>query len=106
MTPGVYSASATGGNALARDFLAGIAALYSTSMCSNIGKQYSLEKASTVLACLGVVVVIPIYTFYWKGPEVRKRSKFAQELAADRKMNEGRRASKLEVEAPGADKDA
>lgn len=27
---GPYSASATGGNALARDFLAGIAALYST----------------------------------------------------------------------------
>ena len=27
---GPYSASATGGNALARDFLAGIAAMYST----------------------------------------------------------------------------
>lgn len=27
---GPYSASATGGNALARDFLAGVAALYST----------------------------------------------------------------------------
>ncbi len=27
---GPYSASATGGNALARDFLAGVAAMYST----------------------------------------------------------------------------
>ncbi|KAL9049659.1 MAG: hypothetical protein Q9162_007101 [Coniocarpon cinnabarinum] len=94
---GVYSASATGGNALARDFLAGIAALYSTPMYSNIGANtgYKLEYASTVLACLAVVVVIPIFIFYWKGPEVRKRSKFAQELAADRKKNEGRRASRI-----------
>lgn len=91
---GVYSASATGGNALARDFLAGIAALYGTPMFENIGPpDRHTEYAATVLACLGVVVVIPIYIFYWKGPEIRKRSKFAQELAADRKVNEGRRVS-------------
>ena len=64
-------------------------------MYENIGQKYPLEYASTILACLGVLVVIPIYIFYWKGPEVRKRSKFAQELAADRKASEGRRASRV-----------
>lgn len=88
-----YSASATGGNGFARDFLAGISAMYATPMYSNIGDHWHLEYASTVLACFAVVVVIPIFVFYWKGPEIRKRSKFAQELAADRKKNEDRRAS-------------
>ncbi|OQD64918.1 hypothetical protein PENPOL_c007G03085 [Penicillium polonicum] len=35
---GPYSASATGGNGFARDFLAGIATMYSTPMYQNIGK--------------------------------------------------------------------
>ena len=62
---GPYSASATGGNGFARDFLAGIAAMYSVPMYNNIpGKP--LEYATTILACIGVVVVIPIYIFYFK----------------------------------------
>ena len=62
---GPYSASATGGNGFARDFLAGIAAMYSVPMYKNIpGKP--LEYATTILACIGVVVVIPIYIFYFK----------------------------------------
>jgi len=36
---GVYSASATGGNAFARDFLAGISAMYAVPMVSNLIKQ-------------------------------------------------------------------
>ena len=93
---GVYSASATGGNALARDFLAGISAMYATPMYSYIGKRWHLEYASTVLACLAVIVVIPVFVFYRYGPEIRRRSKFAQELAADRKKSEGRRVSKVD----------
>jgi MFS family permease len=81
---GVYSASATGGNALARDFLAGIAALYATPLYSNIGTLH-LEWASTLLGCLAILVTIPIYVFYYKGPAIRERSKFAQTLASDRK---------------------
>lgn len=88
---GVYSASATGGNAFARDFLAGIAAMYATPMYENIGNKYPVEYASTILACLSCLVVIPIYVFYWKGPAIRERSKFAQTLAADRKKNHGHR---------------
>ena len=92
---GPYSASATGGNAFARDLLAGISAMYATPMYSNIGNKWHVEYASTVLACLSCLVVIPIYVFYWKGPQVRDRSKFAQSLAAIRKENKGRRASQL-----------
>ena len=91
---GPYAASATGGNALARDFLAGIAAMYSTPMYENIGSR-PIEYASTVLACLAFCVTIPIYVFYFKGPEIRARSKFAQELAADRQENDGRRVSQV-----------
>lgn len=81
---GVYSASACGGNAFARDFLAGISAMYATPMYTNID-GYSVEYASTILAGLSVIVVVPIYVFYWKGPEIRDRSKFAKTLAEDRK---------------------
>lgn len=86
---GPYSASATGGNALARDFLAGIAALYSTPFYGYF-KGYQLEYPSTVLACIAFVVTIPIYVFYWKGPWIREKSKFAQTLASDRKAKGGR----------------
>ncbi len=101
---GAYSASATGGNGFSRDFLAGIAAMYSTpsqspiyrfdshhsqdTVYSNIGKR-PIQYASTVLACLAVVVTFPIYIFYWKGPIIREKSKFAQVLASDLKAGVG-----------------
>ncbi|PYH62003.1 MFS general substrate transporter [Aspergillus niger CBS 101883] len=88
---GVYSASATGGNAFCRDLLAGIAAMYTTPMYENIGDKWHVEYATTILACLSCLVVLPIYIFYWKGPQIRERSKFAQTLASDRKANQGHR---------------
>lgn len=81
---GVYSASACGGNAFARDFLAGISAMYATPMYTNIG-GHPTEYATTILAGLSVLCVLPIYVFYWKGPFIRDRSKFAKTLAEDRK---------------------
>ncbi|KAJ5901549.1 sugar transporter [Penicillium taxi] len=95
---GVYSASACGGNAFARDLLAGISAMYATPMYTNIGDRWHVEYASTILACLSCLIVLPIYVFYWFGPQVRENSKFAQSLAADRKENQGRRLSKPSVE--------
>ncbi|KAK7959244.1 sugar transporter [Apiospora aurea] len=92
---GVYSASACGGNAFARDFLAGISAMYATPMYTNID-GYPVEYASTILAGLSVIVVVPIYVFYWKGPVIRDRSKFAKSLAEDRKKEGVRRLSKDE----------
>lgn len=43
-----------------------------------------LEYATTILACIGVLVVVPIYVFYWNGPAIRARSKFATTLAHER----------------------
>ena len=86
---GIYAASATGGNDFARDFLSGIAALYSTPMYQNIGEKYPLEWASTILAILSILVTTPIFYFYRNGPAIRKRSKFAAEIAEAREK-EGR----------------
>ncbi|CAG7971931.1 unnamed protein product [Penicillium salamii] len=77
---GEYAASATGDNDFARDFLAGIAAMYSTPMFENIGDKYPYAYASTILACVSVVVTVSIYFFYIKGPEIRARSPFANEM--------------------------
>ncbi|CAG7946315.1 unnamed protein product [Penicillium nalgiovense] len=95
---GVYSASATGGNAFARDLLAGISAMYASPMYRNIGNKWHVEYASTILACLSCLVVTPIYIFYWKGPQIRAKSKFASTLAADREQNNGRRVSRISQE--------
>jgi hypothetical protein len=95
---GPYSASATGGNVFARDFLAGIAAMYTTPMYSNIGGRW----ASTILGCLAIFVTIPIYIFYWKGPQIRASSKFAQTLEADRARGANRRASRASASQMGA----
>lgn len=63
-----------------------------------------------ILGCLAFVFTIPIYIFYWKGPVLRERSKFAQTLASDRKARRGRRvvtekekdeATRLEEGPPG-----
>ena len=78
---------------IARDFLSGIAALYSTPMFSNIGKKYPTEWASTILAILAMFIVAPLYYFYRKGPEIRMKSKFAQQVAKDRAKQLERRKS-------------
>jgi hypothetical protein len=80
---GAYSASATGGNGFARDFLAGIAAVYSVPLYSNIGAR-PLVSASMLLGVLAIVFTVPIYVFYVYGPKIRAKSRFASELAADR----------------------
>lgn len=80
---GPYSASATGGNGWARDFLAGVLTIPATPFYTNIGaeKGKNLEYASTILFCIAFVLVIAVYVVYWKGPVLRKRSPFAQSLA-------------------------
>ena len=77
---GPYSASATGGNALARDFLAGVAAMYSTPFYQHFPAPNTLTYPTTILACMAAVVAIPIYIFYWKGEWFRERSHFANSL--------------------------
>jgi hypothetical protein len=99
---GPYASSATGGNDLARDALAGIATMYSTPLYKNIPGR-PLQYASTILACLAFLVTLPIYLVYWKGPEIRARSKFAQSLDQTRhQRDEKRRKSSLATLETGA----
>ena len=94
---GPYSASATGGNGWARDFLAGVLTVPATPFFENIGHASgnNLEYACTILACIATVLVAAVYVIYWKGPVLRKRSPFAQQLAAARDDAGGRRVSAL-----------
>lgn len=97
---GPYAASATGGNALARDGLSGIAAYYSTPFYSYFPEPKTLSYPSTILACIALAFTVPIYIFYWKGEQIREASKFAQTLAGvahEQEMEE-------ESETPGEKK--
>ncbi|KAB8648492.1 hypothetical protein FH972_026148 [Carpinus fangiana] len=94
---GMIGAANYGGNGFARDVLAGISAMYGTPLYTNIGgyAPRTYQYASTILGCLAFVVAIPIYVFYWYGPQIRARSKFAQELATTRSSVGGRRVSSV-----------
>ncbi|KAJ5780130.1 hypothetical protein N7457_005290 [Penicillium paradoxum] len=94
---GPYSASATGGNGWSRDFLAGVLTIPATPFYTNIGGKYHLENASTILFCISVPLVVAVYIIYWKGPALRKRSPFAQQLedARNQIQSESRRGSKI-----------
>ncbi|KAF1848795.1 MFS general substrate transporter [Cucurbitaria berberidis CBS 394.84] len=95
---GPYSASATGGNGWARDFLAGVLTLPATPFYQNIGGsggKFHLAYASTILFAISLLLVVSVYVIYWKGPELRKRSPFAQQLNTAREETGGRRVSSL-----------
>ncbi|KAH7418476.1 major facilitator superfamily domain-containing protein [Cadophora sp. MPI-SDFR-AT-0126] len=97
---GPYSASATGGNGWSRDFLAGVLTIPATPFFTNIGSN-PLAYASTILACIAFLLVLAVYVIYWKGPVLRKRSPFAQQLsdARNEQENFGRRLSKIPSES-------
>ncbi|KAJ9653495.1 hypothetical protein H2198_007337 [Neophaeococcomyces mojaviensis] len=105
---GPYSASATGGNGWSRDFLAGVLTLPATPFFSSklpilgniplltqpidIGSN-PLAYACTILFCISSLLVVAVYIIYWKGPVLRKRSPFAQQLSEARQDTDGRRLS-------------
>lgn len=68
----------------------------------HMGKKYHLEWPSTLLGCLAIIITAPIYLFYWKGPRIREKSKFAQVLASDRKAK-GDSAVRCGSETQGAE---
>jgi hypothetical protein len=79
---GPYSASATGGNGWARDFLAGVLTVPATPFFTNIGEpKYNLQIASTMLFVISLVLVAAVYSIYYNGPALRRRSPFAESLA-------------------------
>ncbi|KAI1359934.1 MFS general substrate transporter [Xylaria arbuscula] len=92
---GPYSASATGGNGWARDFLAGVLTVPATPFYTNIGaaEGKNFEYPSLILFAISVILVAAVYWVYWKGPELRKRSPFAQSLAQGTAEVLGRRVS-------------
>jgi hypothetical protein len=90
---GIYSASATGTTAVARDLLAGVTALNASPFYFNVGTTHELEWPRTILGCLALIIAIPIYLFYWKGPAIRERLMFAQTLTSDRKAKKSERCS-------------
>ncbi|KAL8701928.1 MAG: hypothetical protein Q9201_004658 [Fulgogasparrea decipioides] len=55
--------------------------------------KLQLVWPTVILGILASLVTIPIFVFYWKGPAIRAKSKFAQSLASDRKAHEDRRRS-------------
>ncbi|KAH8812731.1 major facilitator superfamily domain-containing protein [Xylogone sp. PMI_703] len=83
---GPYSASATGGNGWSRDFLAGVLTIPATPFFTNIGSN-PLAYASTILFCISFLLIIAVYVIYWKGPVLRKRSPFAQQLQHERETH-------------------
>jgi len=76
---GPHSASATGGNGFMRDLLAGLCALYTKPMYSNLG----IQRSYLVLFGLTALFCLPVYIFYFKGPAIRAKSKFASQLARE-----------------------
>lgn len=54
-----------------------------------------LEYASTILACLSVVVIAPIYVFYRKGPQIREKSPFAQSLNTSRQNRDAQKRKSI-----------
>jgi len=78
---GKYSASATGGNGFSRDVLAGICSFYTGPMYHNLGVQNS----TWVLFSLSVILCIPVFVIYKKGPQIRARSKYAEKVMQERR---------------------
>jgi len=96
---GPYSASATGGNGFSRDFLAGALTIPATPFFTNIGRDgQHIQDAATILFCISCVLVLAVYVIYWKGPQLRARSAFAQQLShqrvADMEGNEKKASGK------------
>ena len=97
---GEYSASATGGNALARDVLAGVSAYYAYPLYHNLfqgaeknlylhndnkkHESWNLVFASLLLGVLAIVVVGPVYWIHARGDWIRGKSKFAEGVARER----------------------
>lgn len=82
---GPFSASATGGNGFARDFLAGVLTNAATPFYQNISgpQNKPLQNASFILFAISCLLVLWVYIIYFYGPTLRKRSSFAQTLARE-----------------------
>lgn len=91
---GPLSASATGGNALARDVLAGVAAMYSDPFYHNIGTpKWQKFWPTIILGILALAFTVSVYVIYFNGPTIRARSRMAQKIGHDRDGVDTRRST-------------
>ena len=91
---GPLSASATGGNALARDVLAGIAATYSTPFYHSIGTvKWQKFWPTIILGVLALAFTVSVYVIYYNGPTIRAKSKMAQNISHERDVADTRRST-------------
>ena len=91
---GPLSASATGGNALARDVLAGVAAMYSHPFYHSIGTpKWQKFWPTIILGVLALAFTVSVYVIYYKGPTIRARSKMAQDIGHKREVVDTRRST-------------
>ncbi|KAJ3577351.1 hypothetical protein NPX13_g3220 [Xylaria arbuscula] len=74
---GPYSASATGGNGFARDFMAGILTFCASPYYQAFRGKYPLQVANTILAGVSLLLVLATVAVYHKGASMRRRSPFA-----------------------------
>ena len=89
---GPYSASATGGNALARDVLAGAAAMYAGPFYRKFPRYpWTLIAPTLILAGLSVLFLVSLYWIYVRGPTMRKNSKMAEDIGHRREIVDQRR---------------
>lgn len=70
-------------------------------MTTDIGGKHHLADASTILFCISFVLVIAVYVIYWKGPVLRKRSPFAQQLS-DARADNDKSGNKLQRRPTGS----
>lgn len=92
---GPYSASAAGGNGLARDLLAGISTCFAVPLFKKIDGEHSgtFAWSSTILAIIASLLVVAACHVYAKGLSLRKRSSFAQHLESRDGQFQGRHIS-------------
>jgi hypothetical protein len=90
---GRFAASATGGNGFCRDFLAGIAALYSSRFYQSIdtGSRWQLAYPTFILSAIGIGLNVPVWYFYFRGEQLLRKSPYADQLEQEReeKQSEG-----------------
>jgi hypothetical protein len=65
-------------------------------------KSLGTQNSTFLLFAVSFLVCIPVYIFYWKGPQVRARSKWAEKVQVEqakmtRVRNEIRRRQHQEV---------
>ena len=53
----------------------------------------SSQHSNAFAVCISCLLVASVYVIYWKGPVMRKKSPFAQQLSDARKESTSRRAS-------------